>query len=268
MKIWRKMAGAAVIAASVLLSGCGGGSGSGSSATLDSATSADITSAYTVLETSERDAFSTILSNTSDENVQDVLTAISSASAGGLDSAAIQQAYTDSLSRMNPFNQGTAEYALYEALVQALANLRAQNTTVFNACTTLITGMDDTELAAIVTVVHRAEELGFSHFSTLMGTNLNTIAASAPPASDDTSSAGTGSDDTGSTDTGSTDTGSTDTGSTDTGGSSGSGDTTDSTVITTTVAAGLGGDGTEEVTRGATTTTPLEIASRISVKWL
>ncbi len=49
------------------------------------------------------------------------------------------------------------------------------------------------------------------------------------------------------------------------GGSGGGSAATSDTTITTDVAEGLGGDGSETISRGSTSTTPLEIASRVSV---
>jgi len=109
----------------IFLAACGGAGSSSSSSTDIADASADIETAFTSLETAERESFATILNNSDDENVQGVLTAISNARAGGLTSAEVKSAYQDSLARMNPYNQDTqsALYVIYEDLVQELAIL-------------------------------------------------------------------------------------------------------------------------------------------------
>jgi len=160
--------------------GCGGGGGSSATAptALDTGTTSKIDTAYTALETAERAAFTTILTNADDTYVQGALTAMSDAAADGFNSADIQTAYTDSLSR-------AVNDALYESLADALAALRANNPTVFDAYAVLIAGMDDTELAAIVDVINSAEDLGYETFDSLIETEIADIVANVPAASDD-----------------------------------------------------------------------------------
>lgn len=214
MKINRTTFFALALFAMLSVYGCGGGGGGTPAPTLDAGTTSNISTAYEALTTDGRDALTTILSNTDDEDVQDVLGSISDAASGGLTSAEVQSAYTDSLSRANPFDQGSAKYALYEALANALAALRQHNANLFNACTALITDMSDAGLAAVAAIADDAENMGYSTFGSLMDTELEDIAASVSPASDDNSSADS---DTGS-DTGTTDSGTTDSGSSDAGG--------------------------------------------------
>jgi len=241
MKIFRLFLVAAIIATAMGLVGCGGGGGSSAAVAdtpavdtpvadtpvADAPTSdemaTNLSDAYAVLETAERTALTTFLYNSTDTSVQGVMSSMSDAAAGGLDSTAISTAYTDSLSRANPFVSGVAGYDLFETLADAIAALRANNVEAFNAYATLVAGMDDTELAAIVTVLNNADAAGYTTFNTFIEAQASTIVAAAPAASDS------------------------------------------DTVIATIVATGLGGSGTEEVTRGSTNTPSLEIASRVSV---
>jgi len=299
MKSIRLLTAALLVSIVMVLTGCGGGSSSSSSSVLDAETSADIDAAYTVLDSAKRASLTTLLSNTNDVDVQNAMTATKEARAGGLTTADISSARLDSIAdtldisthtsvqaRLNPYSNGSAKYLLYASLVNRLVTLRVNNPTVFQAYSTLVETIDDEELDAVVVVIERVEEVGFAEFDSVVDKeDLDKIVANVEQTSGESDGDTTG-DDTGDTtgdDTGDTtgdntggttggDTGGTtggDTGGTtggDTGGTTGdnTGDTA-AAVISTEVAEGLGGDGTEIVSQGSTTVEALDIASRVSV---
>ncbi|PLX66751.1 MAG: hypothetical protein C0603_11150 [Denitrovibrio sp.] len=172
-----------------MITACGGGGGSSTTTTpttLGTDTTSDLTAAYTALETSERTAFTTILTNSDDADSQEVMSSMSAGSAGGLDSSDMLTAYNDADARAvsNPFTAGTASYSLYEAIAEALFALKSSNTSVYDAYATLFATLDDAELAAIVDVIDAAEAMGFDTFDTLADSELSAIVSAAHAASD------------------------------------------------------------------------------------
>lgn len=182
----RKLLLASAVAAGLLILAACGGSGSSSSTTptISSSDSTDIQAAYTLLETDERTAMTTILTNSDDANVQAAMAALSGASAAGLDASIVQAAYSDADSRDVPSGATAEEAAAYTALDEALYALKGADAALFAAFGTIIAGLDDDELAAISAVFSDAETMGYAGFNTAISSQLTTIIADVAAASD------------------------------------------------------------------------------------
>lgn len=158
----------------MMLASCGGGGGGSTPQDgIDTETSSDIKSSYDVLEPDERSAFGTLLKNTDDPNVQNVVDSVVEGRDGGLTRAEIYSAYTES--RTKPTDPTKA--ALYEDIVTDMTALKTSNSNLFGELSTLIEDMDDEEMAAVIVVFKEAKATGYGVFATLMESELDTLVA-------------------------------------------------------------------------------------------
>lgn len=171
------------------LSSCGGGSGSGDDK-LSNDTKSKIETSYQVLEESERTALTTLLKNTDNTDVQNVMDSVVAGSEGGLTSANMESARADADARANPFADDPTKYALYEDAVDAMAALKAASSELFSALTALFESMDTEEFDAVVDVIEDAQEVGYAAFDALMDTELDDIVADATGDSGDSGDSG------------------------------------------------------------------------------
>jgi len=161
----------------VILVACGGGSGSNNSS--DSALTTDqktnLEAAYKLLDSDERTAFTSILKGAEDADMQSVIDSVIDASDGGLTREEMGNAFTYSRSsRVNPFEEGTDKYTLFAALVEKFTALKEANSELYEAFSSLVSGMDtDAELAAIITVFKDMKEEGYSEYQELANDELD-----------------------------------------------------------------------------------------------